>query len=572
MKINRLSITNIQGVSALEIKPSAPVILVSGNNFTGKTTTLNAIDMALTGNVSRVRLKKDYKQAVRDGQRVGTALVEWDGGRCAMTLPNGKHEVEGDTPPAALRGMLDMHHFSRLDETARREWLYGVMGLSSTPQGIVANLKGKGLNSDKADEVGRYLTNGFQAGEKYANNQATEHRGAWKAVTGGESYGDKKAEAWAPELVQDVSQADLDDAFKVVEAADAALTAASRELGAMEHKHHAYVNAQRQIEPLKEEAAKIDRFRDKLERDRAELKVWSGKLADLPPVPGAKPITHACPDCGSVLVLRAGKLEHYEDTGGKVDPDVETKRIEQKKAVDLYRNAVDAGERNLAAAQRAAVQAETLAAVEAVGEVEVAAARKRSDEASDAAKAAKRRFDALLEADRASKAAAGRAEKAKAHHLDVQGWIAIAEALSPDGIPSEMISKSLKPLNKLLREYADTTGWIQPVVGVDMSITGDGRLMSLLSESEVWRVDAMLTAALAELSGAKFFALDRLDVLHPSDRPIALMWLSGLAEAGRIDQAWVAGTLKAEPKQLPDGVMCVWLSQEEGVDDAKEAA
>lgn len=572
MHINRLSITNIQGISALEIKPSAPVVLLSGGNHTGKTSTLDAIDMALTGNVSRVRLKKDYKQAVREGQRIGTVLLDWDEGRCGMTLPHGKHEIEGESPHSRIGGVLNMQHFSKMDETHRRIWLYGVMGLglATTAEAVVDTLKSRGMNPDKADEVLSRLVTGFQSGEKYAQEQASQERGGWKFLTG-QSYGDKKAEAWAPTPVEAPSPEDLAAAQAAAESAGAALCEASEAVGAINAKHIAYVAAQRQIESLTEEASKIDRIRDKLERDRSELKVWSDKLEALPPAPGVTPITHACPECGSVLVMKSGKLEHFDDAGNKTDPDVELRRIEQQKAVDLYRKAVEAGERNLISAQRAAVQAETLAQTEVVGESDVEAAKKRLEDANAARRDTARAYDALLAADNESKDANTKADLARAHHKNVQEWLAIADALSPDGIPAEIVGKAIGRLNKLLREYADTTDWLQVAVSADMTITGNGRLYTLLSESEQYRVDAMLTAAFAELTTCKFFVLDRLDVLHPYDRPTALMWLAGLAEAGRIDQVWVAATLKTEPTKLPDGVMCVWLSQEDA-DDKAEAA
>jgi hypothetical protein len=46
----------------------------------------------------------------------------------------------------------------------------------------------------------------------------------------------------------------------------------------------------------------------------------------------------------------------------------------------------------------------------------------------------------------------------------------------------------------------------------DMAITAEGRAYSLLCESEKWRVDAMIAAAIAELSGVKVMMLDRMDV------------------------------------------------------------
>lgn len=569
MKITRLSVQNVQGISALEIQPHAPVVLVAGKNGTGKTTTLDAIAMATRGHVSRVKLKKDYRQAVREGQRIGTALVEWDGGRCAMTLPNGKHEVEGGAMPSALDAMLNMHAFSGMAETQRREWLYAALGISTNPETIRRMLKQRGHDATKAGAVP--IESGFEQAEKEARSFASEARGAWKAITG-ETYGDKKAEGWAAPTAERPGEDEIEAARKAAEQARAVADDKLKHLGATQAGFDAYQRARNRLAVLQEEADKADRVRDKLERDKAELAVWTEKLAALPPPPGAAPITHSCPECGTVLIMRAGGLVQYEGSEGKPDPEVETKRAEQQKAVDLYQKAVAAGERDLAATQRAAVEIETLGATIGVSEEEVAHAKRDADAAQAAEKEAQAAYRNLLDKEDQAVKASSKTEVAKKHHEDVQAWAALAEALSPDGIPSEIVGKSIKPLNKLLREHADKTGWIAPMVGVDMEITGDGRLFGLLSESEQWRVDAMLTVALAELSGIRMVALDRFDVLHPSDRPGAMFWLAGLTGESRLDQVWLAGTLKQEPAKLPDGVQCVWLNKEDVCDAEKAAA
>lgn len=569
MKITRLSVQNVQGISALEIQPHAPVVLVAGKNGSGKTTTLDAIAMATRGHVSRVKLKKDYRQAVREGQRIGTALVEWDGGRCAMTLPNGKHEAEGVALPDALDAMLNMHAFSDMTETARREWLYDALGISTDPGAIQHLLKQHGHDAIKVS--GLPIEFGFERAEKAAREFASEVRGSWKAITG-ETYGDKKAERWTAPTTERPSEDEIEAARKAAEQARAAADDKLKHLGATQAGFGAYQRARNRLAILQEEASKVDRIRDKLERDKAELAVWTEKLASLPAAPGVTPVTHSCPECGTVLVMRSGKLSQYEGAEGAPDALVETKRAEQQKAVDLYQKAVSSGERDLAAAQRAAVEIETLNGTQAVSEEEIAHAKREAEAAHAAEKEASAAYRDLLDRENQFSVAASKTEEAKKFHEDVQAWVALAEALSPDGIPAEIVGRSVKPLNKLLREYADITGWVVPMVGVDMEITGDGRLYGLLSESEKWRVDAMLTVALAELSEFRMVALDRLDVLHPADRPTAMLWLAGLAESGRLEQVWLAGTLKQEPAKLPDGVQCVWLNKEEVCDAEKAAA
>jgi hypothetical protein len=97
------------------------------------------------------------------------------------------------------------------------------------------------------------------------------------------------------------------------------------------------------------------------------------------------------------------------------------------------------------------------------------------------------------------------------------------------------------------------------LVDGDMTITAGGRLYALLSESEKWRVDAMIAEAISHLSGVKLLVLDRVDVLDFVGREDLLYWLDGLAEDGEIETALLFATLKALPAALPDSAAAVWI-------------
>jgi hypothetical protein len=96
-----------------------------------------------------------------------------------------------------------------------------------------------------------------------------------------------------------------------------------------------------------------------------------------------------------------------------------------------------------------------------------------------------------------------------------------------------------------------------------MAIVVDGRPIALLSESERWRTDALLTVSLAQLSGLRFAVLDRFDCLDMTGREDLLFWLSDLAEAQEINTAIVLGTLKAAPPAgaLPPHIEARWIER-----------
>jgi hypothetical protein len=89
--------------------------------------------------------------------------------------------------------------------------------------------------------------------------------------------------------------------------------------------------------------------------------------------------------------------------------------------------------------------------------------------------------------------------------------------------------------------------WPLPELADDGSISAWGRPYPLLSESEQYRVDAILTVALAYLSRVRMIAMDRADVLTPQVRADLIGWLGDMSDDGALEQAWVFSSMKAKP-------------------------
>jgi hypothetical protein len=105
-----------------------------------------------------------------------------------------------------------------------------------------------------------------------------------------------------------------------------------------------------------------------------------------------------------------------------------------------------------------------------------------------------------------------------------------------------------------------------------MSITAEGRIYSLLCESEKWRVDAMIAEAISGISGLGVLMLDRVDVLEPKARPELIRWLHGRAAEGAINTCFMAATLKERPKGMPPTIQVAWLEEGEVVQAEELAA
>ncbi|WP_197328978.1 AAA family ATPase [Ralstonia syzygii] len=581
MKLTGLSVQNFLGARAVEVQLTKPVTLFAGKNGAGKSSLQEAIRMALTGEAVRVGLKKDYGQLITEGAESGFSEVEIDGAvRAFVTLPDGKTTPLTEyVPPTALPYVLDAQRFAKLEPNERRAFLFGLMGLSAGGAEVNKRLLAKGCNDLKVESIMPMLRSGFDAAHKEAQAKARDEKAAWRTITG-ETYGDKKAASWAAEkpAFDAATLADLQQRLAVT---DAGLAAANQRMGALQADHKRYAEAAHRLAELREKGSKYARIADRLVRDEAELKDWEKKVEDTRQLASGAVRMQAdltCPHCAGKVSMHKGALVEWISPSKTPDQDAVTKLPEYEKALRLLQSAVANGKRDLAEADAATKAiAELEAAVgSAPDEAEIHAARKHLDDLKAERSDIAAKLAAQQDAERQAKQADERTTKALAAHESVLAWIAIADALAPDGIPGEMLAEALDPINDRLEQSSQDAEWPHVHVEPDMSVWAaypeqSPRPYALLSESEKWRADAMLAEAIAYLSKIGVLVLDRLDVLDLKGREDLIAWLDILAQNGEINTALIFGTLKALPATLPKTIAAHWL--ENGVvAQLKEAA
>lgn len=598
MKITRISAQNYLGIRAADIALDRPVQLFAGRNGAGKSSLMEAVRHALTGETVRVSLKKEYASLLTEGAESGFVEVVSDGGAYAVALPSGKGAASGE---AALPYLLDAQRFASLSPDERRAFLFGLMGLSSSGEAVKKRLAGKGFDDARVALVMPLLRAGFEAASKEAQNRARDAKAAWKTVTGGETWGKDKAAGWRPAALPDGADragARLENARAKLTEADGALATAQQALGAARSAAQAREEQEQQRTQLEERAGRIERIRAKLAKDEAELADWQAKVADAKAAAGGVKKVRAVledavlrglaevaaeflgiaeastgivvSDSGEILEwdqallnrARAHVAEYRAQSGAVPAEDAQAaaKLAEYEKARDLMQSAVANGRRDLAAAEAAEAALQALDAAAAGGDAqnfdELREDVQQKIEARDAWRADVEKYKALTEQ-------AARHEKfvteAARHHADVLAWLEIADALSPDGIPGEMLAEALDPINQRLLRSSEASNWERVVIHTDMRVTCGLRPYALLSESEKWRADAMIAEAVSYLSGLRLLVLDRFDVLDLAGRADALEWLDALTEADEIDTALVFGTLKALPGGLPDSMQAHWI-------------
>lgn len=566
MRVASITASNFQGLRHAALVVSEPVLLVSGNNGAGKSSLLDAIAMAFTGEPRRVALKKEIGQLVTEGQTKGEAHVVWldqegEEQTSWVMLPKGKTAPLLDEP--YLPYVLDASRFTSIDSKERRRVLFDLAGASASPNEVAKRLLARGADAALVEKIKPMMRAGFPAAVDQAKEYASEERGSWKSITG-EVYGSEKAENWEPEALQaEVSQVQVDEAKERADSLQADLDEANQLLGG--HKAAAQAAEQRQqtLVNLRGIADLLQRRRDKLAADQSRVDEWAPKVAEAQRAAAGEPAHDplACPHCQGLVELRNGAIVAYVPPELIADPEAGKRLQEYSGYLESAQRAVTNSTRDVAESEQAVArvaemeaEAASIPSPEAITNAETTIASIRQDR--DRANAA---HQALQDALTLSNGREELIKQAAAHHTAVKAWSVIAAALAPDGIPGEILKEALDPINTMLASMSAAAKWQQVKVTDDGEITYGGRLYGLLSESEQWRCDALLALAIARLSGLRMVTLDRFDVLQPSARPQILALLRTLTQGGELETAILAGTMKEALPKVPSGIQQVWI-------------
>ncbi|MDQ3562707.1 MAG: AAA family ATPase [Pseudomonadota bacterium] len=575
MRINRIKIQNFLGISALDIKIDKPLLFIAGSNCSGKTSTAHALRFVLNDELCRVEHKKNIRELVKEGAKNGSVELTVDGVAYQRSAATG-HIVSKDQPPKphpALHYVLDPPAFAEMDANARLSFLYSLMGVNRSATSITKLLEERGHAKPHIERIETSLSGGFQAAHQHVKECITLLTGEWRGVTG-ENYGSVKAAAWSSE-VPGVAPSDITRL-------KAEITKHEHEIGQLQ----ARLGAQKERTRFEQSMRETKRIARELEARTAATKECQKKMDDLTAeerqisealgkAQAALTIeSHAvqgsffqCPACGESLVYSRGECKMV---GNPVAVDVsaeieatEAQVKELKLALTEVGNRKHIGDRLMVDTLNAVGQSQ--AATNALADLKEAhesdtqgaAGVEEQITAMTAARAeARQALDQLEAATRNHHEAVNNTQRATALHEEIKALTTLAADLAPDGLPGELLSRAMRPINERLRDSSIMAGWSS------VSITTNGILIhsrpwALASGSERWRANAMIAEAIAHLSGVQCFVLDSLDILEPAQRAQALGWLCEVAKDH--ETVIVLCTLKAQPKELPDTIQSVWL-------------
>lgn len=571
MKIESIGVSNFQMLTDININlAGTPICLIAGANEQGKSSLHEAIRFALTGESTRVKLKKDMDALVRDGTKTGGVIVRLENGNSAeLELPAGKVTTVGtlvnDLQLKALPLVMDAGRFAAMAENDRRAFLFDLSGLQCDSKNVGDRLIARGCDTKKVEAIAPLLRNGFPAAETEARTKVREKKASWKTVTGGETWGKDKAAKWQPAALppeSDKAAGRAENARQKASEVERELSAAQQELGAARAELQRRQQAETEREHLAEKAGTVGRFKSKLAHDEAELKQWEAKVEETRAKAGAASVNPKAP--GEYLLRGLAAVADEFLVVAENHHDIEWPEglvsrasahlAEYKKLHGWPFKSGDLAAAEAAAAKLAELDGEKVEAIdlEAIQAKVSELSEKRNGWRADAEK-----YQAIAEQAKRHQEVI---DQAAALHGDILAWSDIADALAPDGIPGEMLADAIKPLNDRLRATSMATGWDQVSIDAEMQIRVDGRLYSLKSESAKWRADAAIAEAIANLSGLRFIAIDRCDVMDTGNRLAFLKWLHGLAASGEIDTALVFGTFKSLPT-VPATFLPVWIER-----------
>jgi len=592
MKLNKINIDNFLGARVIDVSTTAPVQLFCGPNGAGKSSIRDAVALALTADLGRVSLKKEAGQLVSEGAKAARCeVITADGDVYTVGISNAGKITDGASGKASdpvWPYVLDAQRFGQLSANERRTFLMGLMDVKTDPATVKEMLAARSLDAAKIDRIAPLLRAGFESAHKEAKAKATEARGAWKAITG-EAFGSEKAKTWRAEVPK-YDAGKLKELQTELQHADVAIASWQQQVGALRAQQNRRIELEDKKAALQEHAGRIERIKTKLATDEQQLADWRADLDKSLAAAGqasprvgllhdlawavsyllkfgiVEPLDNSPDDQLVQKALDAYEAEHGKVSLAKDQPVADGKAAARlpsiRNSVELCTKAVANDKRDLEAALKAQADIEAIEQelAKPVDEQALAGARKQIESLQAKRAEVQKALDTLQSLKLQAEAADKRTKEAAAHADDVAAWDELGAALAPDGIPAEILAKTLGPINERLAQSAADTAWLKAEISADMALTGGGRDYRLLSESERWRVDAMVAEAIAHLSGARLLVLDRFDVLDPASRSDLIGWLDVLADMGEIDTALVFGTLKALPASLPPTVAAHWIT------------
>ncbi len=504
-------IRNVLGVENAEFEIKG-ITLIGGRNGEGKSSLLQAVAAAALADASIRSLaqKAQRGQAVREGADLGVALLDWGTGSQRVVWPAGTIESTGQPFAGGFGSPLGIGAREWSSQESKTRATEFALRAKATPtvDDIRAFLEAQDGSPAQAEALwARIDISGWDSVLKAAQEAATKLKGAWENVAG-VAFGPLKSKNWRPAILlpdeRYTVEAVTEDLDKAREARERLVAA-----GAVEtHK----------LSLLKDQAANLSVLQAK-EKDLRSILAERRAAQDRLTKQGVSIVTAedfalACPHCSKAIevIAPAGKGPAQLRASPKPVLTAAEARKRREESASVHKAAVDAqaaiDEIEAALAEHVERVSAAATAASEVRRIEKAIAESAID---GGALSQARELVARLEERLLAVKAMLEAEGIFGQWAKMQPAL---QALHPEnGVRAVVAARALAAWNETMATIASEAGLPPVALTESMELTLNGRRFALLSESEKWRANFIMTLAIAKAEGAKMLLVDRLDVL-----------------------------------------------------------
>ena len=203
----KLAVRNFLGAKSVDIDIGPGVTAIFGTNEAGKSSTLLAAAVALSGNsLPHGLTKKDSKVLIHDGAEAAIVALSGNDDESRTTLRYVEGGVNVDSvgrPPWASAIACGLENIIGMPMESRAALLIKALKSEPDEKDLEAALLAAGWKESDATETAlatlqQIASIGWDGAHKKATEKGQELKGAWRQITGGQ-YGVVKAGSWRPE-------------------------------------------------------------------------------------------------------------------------------------------------------------------------------------------------------------------------------------------------------------------------------------------------------------------------------------------------------------------------------------
>ena len=534
-------ISNFRGLASADLDISK-ICLVAAPNEGGKTSTIQAVAAALTGDPLPIAgVKKAMAgMLVRSGTAAGSIDLESATGKTNIHWPSAKVKSEG-SPPYASHFAAGIYSLATLDEKERPKILADYLKASPTRADLDAQLADMKLLPKVMDQLWELIEKqGWDNAHAQIKEKGARLKGQWQQITG-EQHGSKKAENFIPagyeqDLMgqsEETLSAQVTDARDALEATIATDAVDDSRRGDLEARVALKQERQQAVDDT--QAAPVDgALAAQIEEAQAFVKDISAKRdviqAELRELPSARQVTGMpCPHCDTVLQVSGGNLT----IAAVLSEDEITTR---QAAIDALQGKLDATNDAIAkhmtsisgiqSCIREAEKAHDTAITDALrvlgdstlAEQELAGmAAPVVGKQGGAPSYVEQCRTTLNRADTRLKAFVQKRD-ADILHATIMSNAELVARVAADGIRADVLAKAIKGFNDKMLPLCKVAGWRPVALETDFSPTQGGTPYMLLSESAKFRVRVVLQLAMAQMDNSQAVVIDAADILDKDGR------------------------------------------------------